>query len=221
MIDKKVITPAGLELLLKIMQTCPATPLNGGEHAKKHLQKLCKKGGNIFGCELRAVVDKELLCRCEGEMDVYSHLLENTQKNFVDEQEIMEYFGGNVHAEKILENAQRDGLHPSYSLKVVYGHLLVPVIINDSEEKTAVDSNGTTIEHLLTINGDKTLYAQGDIVLMHYGFIIGMISGAKMDILQAINQKSFLYNDAVGVIKEKMDFATMHYYPRSLKMAGK
>lgn len=222
MIDKKIITPDGLNLLLKIMQTCPATPLNGGEHAKKHLQQLCEKGETVLGCELRSVVAADLFCSCEGGItDIYTHLLENTQSQEIGRLEIMEYFGGDIHAKKILSDTRKDKLPEKYALKVVYGHLLIPVAINDPKEAAAIDSNGIVVQHLLTLKGSEECYSQGDVVLMHYGFIVGMISAVEMDILNAINQKSPLYLKAVELLKDDMDFAAMHYYPRSRKMAGK
>jgi|GEM_PF-5571539 len=222
MIDKKKITPDGLELLLKIMQTCPATPLNGGEHAKKHLQQLCEKGKTVLGCELRSVVKKDNFCVCEGGIiDIYTHFLKSTQSQEVGKLEVMEYFGGNIHGEKILSDTEKDGLPERYALKVIYGHLLIPVIISDLEDGTAVDSNGIVVQHLLTLKGNREYYAEGNVVVMHYGFIVGIISGDEMDILNEINQKSPLYLKAIDSLKDKLDFATMHYYPRSRKMAGK
>lgn len=221
MIDKKIITPAGLDLLWKIMQTCPATPLNGGEHAKKHLQILCENNEDVLGCELRKGIVPELSCACEGEMDVYTHLLENTKADVIDRLEIMEYFGGDIHAMKILADTKKDSLPAAYSLKVVYGHLLVPIIIDDPEMLVVIDSEGVIIENLFLLSNDETVYAQGDAALMHYGFIIGKTTPAEMDVLNAINRKSHIFLQAVDSIREKMDFATMHYYPRSRKMAGK
>ncbi|NTW27705.1 MAG: hypothetical protein HGA36_05245 [Candidatus Moranbacteria bacterium] len=221
MINKKIITPAGLDLLWKIMQTCPATPLNGGEHAKKHLQILCENGENVLGCELRKGIVPESSCACEGEMDVYTHLLENTKSDTIDRLEIMEYFGGDIHAKKIFADTKKDGLPGWYALKVVYGHLLVPIIVDDPENLVVVDSEGVIIRSLFLLENDKTVYVQGDAALMHYGFIIGKTTAGEMDVLNAINQKSQIFLQAVNSIQEKMDFATMHYYPRSRKMAGK
>jgi len=221
MIDKKIITPDGLDLLWRIMKTCPATPLNGGQHAKEHLQKLCANGQDVLGCELRLAISNELLCECEGETDIYTHLLENTYKNSIGIIEVMEYFGGNIHGEKILADTKKGGLPEKYALKVIYGHALVPIVIDDPSTLISIDDNGTIIENLLTFSDDNTKYNQGDIALMHYGFIIGKATAAQMDVLNNINKKSPLFLKALEQLKDKMDFATMHYFPRSRKMAGK
>jgi hydrogenase maturation factor len=223
MIRKKIVTSAGLKLLYAIMQTCPATPFNGGEHAKKHLEKLCENGVDILGQNLCDMVDKKLFCDCEGdiEIDVYSHLLESTNSELIDKLEVMEYFGSDIHAEKIFSNTRKDGLPQKYSLKVVFGHLLVPVVIKSVDNISAVDSDGVVIDNLLILDGDDSQYAIGDIVLMHYGFIVGKITQLEMEQLDSINKKSMLYHESMKVINNNMDFATMHYFPRSKKMAGK
>jgi hydrogenase maturation factor len=221
MINKKIITPDGLNLLWRIMQTCPATPLNGGEHAKKHLQALCENGEDVYGHEICNIVDRDLICKCEGEIDVYTHLLESTKSDLVGKLEVMEYFGGDVHAGKILSNTKKDALPLKYSLKVIFGHLLIPVIIENADSISAVDSDGISIENLLVLIDDQEKYADGDVVLVHYGFIVGRITRDEMKILNAINKKSVLYHEAVNILDDKMDFATMHYFPRSKKMAGK
>ena len=221
MIDKKIITADGINLLWEIMKTCPATPFNGGEKARKHLHKLCKNGKDVSGATLRAGVEKAVFCEYVDEMDVYSHLLANTQSDKIGRLEVMRYFGGDIHADKIFKSAIKDGFPNNYALKIVFGHLLVPIVVDDVKLGCAVDNSGILIENLLVFSDDKRSYFQSELAMMHYGFIVGKISREELEALNLINQKSPIFLEAIEILQGKMDFSAMHYFPRSLAMAKK
>jgi hydrogenase maturation factor len=218
MIDKKIINPEALKLLAAIMRTCPATPLNGGKHARDHLRALCASNEPIRGRQLRegiSLVSKIAKCECEGEMDVYTHLLHFVKNETVTRLDIASYFGGQVHSEKIFETARRD-LSIAYALKVTYGHLVVPVNIVDLEDGIVVDRNVKTSMGVLHF--PQASFKNGDIALMHYGFLIDKTTEDEAGKIASFNYSSELFGEALSMMNGVLDFRKMHYYPRSLKI---
>lgn len=215
MIDKKIVTPEALKLLFEIMRTCPATPLNGGEHARKHLSSLCEGGNEVTGCELRSGVNDSKGCDCEGGMDVYTHLLSNVESDIVGRRDIMHYFASQIHADKIFKSAIRD-FSEDYALKITYGHMLVPVRIIDLEKGMVADRNITSSFGVLKFRDGK--FFNGDIVAMHYGILVDKITQEEADFISNCNNASVLFKRAMSVLQMNMNFRKMHYYPRSKKI---
>jgi len=218
MIDKKIITIDGLDLLRKIMKTCPPTAMNGGEHARMHLERFCNEGLGITGCQLREIVEMPKDCGCEGGMDVYTHMLENTDSQNIDRLAVARYFSGQIHAEKILEAAKKENFSHEYALKVVYGHLLVPVVIANVEKGIVGDRNNVVSSGVLKFSDDD--FSNGQHALMHYGFLVDTCSAEEAEIIAKYNADSELFIEASKILDAGMDFQKMHYHSRSVKMAG-
>lgn len=219
MLDRKIILPEALSLLSLIMRTCPATILNGGEHARKHLEILCEKGKEVTGCELRAGIPSLKVCDCEGQLDVYTDLLMHTKGEQVSRKDIMNYFGGNVHAVKIFETACED-FPEEYALKIVYGHLLVPVSIVDANNGIVVDENQNLSFGILKF--PDLDFANGEKVAMHYGFLVDKITKEEEKFISACNSESELFRKTRNILHKnngEFDFRKMHYYPRSKRIA--
>lgn len=214
--NKKIMSPDAVALLSAIMRTCPSTPLNGGEHARKHLELLCAKGGDVSGCELLAGVKIPESCECEGHVDVYSHLLSHVKSDVITRKDVMLYFGGHVHASKIFKEAM-ESFTDAYSLRIVYGHLLVPVNVIDVEKGMVADRNITSSFGVLKF--EDADFSNGDIAVMHYGFLVDRITQEEAELLSACNNKSDLFKKALRVLQMNMNFKKMHYYPRSLRIA--
>lgn len=217
MIDRKTITPEALALLAAIMRTCPATALNGGEHARKHLEMLCEKNTEVSGCELRAGVKKIEGCGCEGDLDVYSHLLLHVASDHVDREDVAWYFASQVHAAKIYESVRKD-FSEEYALKIVYGHLLVPVNIIDVEKGIVIDHHFTSSCGVLKFPDAQ--FSNGDWVVVHYGFFVDKITREEAAYISQCNNKSGLFRKALEILGSKMDYGKMHYYPRSLRIVN-
>lgn len=218
MLDKKTVTGEAVKMLFAIMRTCPPTVSNGGAHAKSLLAQICGNGLGTSGFELRSLASGNEACGCEGEgrMDVYSHLLLHVEGDIVDKSHVSEYFAGQVHAAKIFQDARKEFTH-EYALKVVYGHLLVPVYVEDIEEGIGRDYYGNAVSGLLRFPDAR--FVNNDLAAMHYGFLVDKLSSAEAELIAEANLKSGLFMSALEELNGFMDFSKMLYRPRSLAMA--
>lgn len=218
MLDKKEVTAEAVKLLLAIMRTCPPTIFNGGDAARAGLAKLSNAEVTVSGRELRGFAQRHGACECEsgGELDVYSHLLLHAEGELIEREDVLEYFASQVHAARIFENARKDFVH-GYALKIVYGHLLVPVYLEKAKEGIGRDYYGNVISGLLKFPDAR--FVDHQLVAMHYGFLVDKLSFDEAELIAECNLKSGLFKSALEILEEPVDFAKMHHYPRSLKMA--
>ena len=233
---ERIITAEALKMLQLIMRGCPKSLTNGGDKARRYLYQCSQDNLRVsvreFSEETRSWRDgvgtQENGATLDSLYDVYSDVI-NVTRGDVDEKAVIDFFAGQPHAKKILqdiENEKERGYSELYRQKMLFAHMLIPLRITKVENGryfgTYEAGNGPLeMKNLLCFSESSDSFRKGEVALVHYGFVLK--NSSKMEHAMVLSANSF--SDSVARAYEELsggeiDFETMHYFPRSLRIAA-
>lgn len=233
---ERIITAEALEMLRLVMRGCPKSLTNGGDKARRYLYRCSRENLNVSVCEFADEVKswrdgirtEENGATLDSLYDVYADVINATQRD-VDEKVVIDFFAGQPHARKILqdiENEKERGYSELYRQKMLFAHMLVPLRITQAKNGRYFGiyeaGNGLLeMKNLLCFSESLNSFKKGEVALVHYGFVLKNPSETEHAMVLSANSFSELVTRAYeGLSGGEIDFENMHYFPRSLRIAA-
>lgn len=232
---ERVITAKALEMLQLIMRGCPKSLTNGGDKARQYLYRCSRDNSNVsvreFSDEVKSWRDvirtQDNGATLDSLYDVYFDVINTTQGD-VDEKAVIDFFAGQPHARKILqdiENEKERGYSELYRQKMLFAHMLIPMRIANMENGRYFGvydaGNGLLkMKNLLCFAESSNSFKKGEVALVHYGFVLKNPSETEHAMVLSANSFSESMISAYEELSGgEIDFENMHYFPRSLRIA--
>lgn len=228
--EKKIrITAKGLDLLERIIRSCPPRMSNSGLEAKRVLYDISKNGEAIFFDQF---VRRLGITDLSG--SVFGHFYEVASLvgvGEIDERFVVEYFSGEFHSSEIARKIERGDIElmkqvdPFYEWRVIVAHLLMPGFLEEVSETgfSVRYENGDIsfiIGSLLPYGSDFLSFEKDMLVWVHLSSIIGRADPGLANVALESQKGNKLFREAcTKVAKSGMDARALIQYSSWAKKA--
>jgi len=215
------ISERGMDLLERVIRSCPPEMTNGGLEAKKILFNLSRKKDPVKWSDLVATLPVE-----HFELSIFAHIQSIAEEKSVaeiDDLFIADYFGGSPHIDRVRgfvkyhDFSMTGDLH--YEPKFLVSHILLPVQIVDVSEHGFVGVYHGNVDiimkNLIPYVGESRLIEASATVLCHHSSIISVCS--RYEVVDALMKAQFssetFSSSCLGIKGAVIDHARMISFP--------